>query len=954
MNKFKQYLLRIGFCAGTILSFTLSSRAITAENLKCEHRVNPLGVDLAQPQLSWTLQSARRGDRQTAYEILVASSQALLAKDTGDLWDSGKMDSGETIQIAYAGKNLKSSRQVFWKVRAWDASGNVSQWSNPATWTMSILHPSEWKAKWISAVGAEKYGRSYPGFERTDFNRRQEFAREHQNADRPGEPNYSSLLARREFTVKPGLLRAVIHVTGLGQYELSVNGEKVGNAILAPGWTDYRKTVLYDTFDITPSLTKGDNALGLILGNGMYNLQPDYERYVKFLNSFGPLKAIAQLQLEYADQSVETIVTDESWQVAPGPITFNNIFAGEDFDARLVQPGWDQPDFKPDSRWVPALETSGPGGTLKGISCAAPPICAIETLQPVLVKELNSHTMVFDLGQNCSMMPRLSVSGRRGSFVRIIPSELLAPDGIVDRRSCTQDGVRPAWWQYTLAGEGTEDYFPKFFYQGCRYLQVESFPANEGGELPRINKLEGVIVHSSSQPAGEFETSNPLFNRIYKFVRWAQRSNMQSIMTDCPHREKLGWLEQTHLNGPSLRYNFDMAPLMQKVMNDMADAQLNNGFVPNIAPEYFIAGAHNTGNAMRNSPEWGGAFIMDAWQQYQFCGDITLLRRHYEDMKRYVAFLRSTATNNVITTGLGDWYDIGPNPPWGSQLTPPALTATAFYQHFSWILARTAALLGKPNEERLFDEHARQIRAAFNKTFYNRDTHQYAAGSQCADSLAVVMNLVDETNRAAVVSNIVADVRAKGLTTGDVGYRYLLRALADNGHSDVIYELNNQSDKPGYGYQLKMGATSLTEKWDAGIGSFGSQDHFMLGQINEWFFHDLAGIAADPSAPGFKKIVIHPAIVGDLTRVKGRYDSVRGSIMTEWRRDAKKFTLSATIPPNTKATIFIPAQSVDEVRESSVAAAKSPGVQFLRLEDGSAIFEVVSGKYQFTVASRSP
>jgi hypothetical protein len=931
-------------------SSAISGAAMTVENLACEHRVNPLGVDVAQPALNWTLQSDKRGEKQTAYEILAASGESLLKNDTGDLWDSGKIISDETIQIPYAGKKLNSSQPVFWKVRAWDADGKVSAWSKTANWTMGILSKPDWQnAKWISADGAQKYGVSYPAFARADFSQRQAFAREYPNAEKTGEPDFSSLLARREFQVRPGLVRAVIHVSGLGQYEFSVNGKKVGDAILAPGWTDYRKTVLYDTYDITSQIKIGGNAIGIILGNGMYNIQPDDTRYVKFLNSFGPLKVIAQLRLEYEDGAVETVVTDQSWQVAPGPITFNNIYAGEDFDARLVETGWDEPGFKPDSKWTAAMETSGPGGTLKGISCAAPPIRAIETLQPVSAKKLNAGTIVFDLGQNCSQMPRLSVSGARGSFVRIIPSELLKSDGTVDRASCTQDGVRPAWWQYTLAGGGTENYFPKFFYQGCRYLQVELFAATNGGALPKIEKLEGVVIQSSSEPVGEFETSNILFNRIYKLVRWAQRSNMMSLMTDCPHREKLGWLEQTHLNGPSLRYNFDMAALLQKTMNDMADAQLENGFVPNIAPEYFIAGPHDTGNAMRNSPEWGGAFIMVAWQQYQFNGDVALLRRHYEDMKRYVAFLASTAKDHIVATGLGDWYDLGPKPPWGSQLTPPALTATAFYQHFNWILARTAALLGKPDEEKHFDELAEEIRASFNKTFYHPETHQYGTGSQCANSLAVVMNLVDETNRVAVIENIVADVRAKGLTVGDVGYRYLLRALADNGHSDVIYEMNNQSDKPGYGYQLKMGATSLTEKWDCGVGSFGSQNHFMLGQINEWFFHDLAGIQNASDSAGFKKIVIKPAMVGDLTWVKASYESVRGKITSEWKRDGNNLTLDVVIPANTTAVVYVPAASLDDVRESGVSASRAPDIKFLRAEKGYAAFEVGSGKYVFTI-----
>ena len=928
----------------------ISSAGLTVGNLGCEHRENPLGVDVAQPRLSWILASSKRGDRQTAYQILAASSQQLLDKENGDLGDTGKVRADESIQIPYTGQPLKSAQQVFWKVRVWDADGKVSAWSPSATWTMGVLDPSEWSAKWISAAGAEKYGVAYPAAARTDFNRRQAFAKAHPAADQPGAPNFSSLLARREFKVKAGLVRAVIQVTGLGQYELSLNGKKIGDAILAPGWTDYRKTVLYDTFDVTRQLSQGDNALGLILGNGMYNIQPDYERYVKFLNSYGPLKAIAQLRLEYADGSVETIATDKSWQVSPGPVTFNNIFAGEDFDARLVQRGWDRHGFKADATWTTAQETSGPGGALKGLSCAAPPIRAIETLQPVAANILNTNVTVYDLGQNVSQMPRIVVNGPAGSFIRILPAELLKPDGTVDRASCTQDGIRPAWWQYTLQGDGEEHWFPQFFYQGCRYYQVELHAAKDGGPLPKLKEIVGVVVHSSSKPIGEFTSSNPLFNRIYKLVRWAQRSNMMSLMTDCPHREKLGWLEETHLNGPSLRYNFDMAALLQKSMSDMADSQLENGLVPNIAPEYFIAGTPDTKNAFRNSPEWGGAFIMVPWQQYLFDGDLALLQRYYDDMKRYVAFLGGAAENHIVTTGLGDWYDLGPKPPWGSQLTPPALTATAFYQHYNWILARVAELLAKPDESKHFDERAEMIRAAFNEKFFNPATGQYATGSQCANSLALVMNLVGPTNRATVLAAIVTDVRGRGnaLTAGDVGYRYLLRALAENGRSDVIFDMNNQSDKPGYGYQLKMGATSLTEKWDGGVGNFGSQNHFMLGQINEWFFHDLAGIAPDPASPGFKNILIRPQPVGDVTWVKCAYNSVHGHIAVEWKKTDGKFLLKLAIPANTTATVYLPVTNLKTMTESGRAVGKAPGVKLLRAEPGVAVFAVGSGSYDFT------
>ena len=890
---------------------------MTVASLDCEHQENSLGVDVPQLHLSWVLQSLQRGDRQTAYQIIVASSAALLSKDTGDLWDSGKVISGDAIQIPFAGKPLKSSQQVFWKVRAWDANGKVSRWSPPATWTMGILNEADWQAKWIAAP-----------------------------------TNAQSILLRREFTVKRGLRRAIVHVCGLGQYEFSANGKKVGDALLAPGWSQYNKTCLYDTLDLTTQLHRGQNAVGIILGNGMYHIAADKVRYVKFTQSFGPLRAIAQIQLDYDDGTSEVIGTDAGWQTGPSPITFNNIFAGEDYDARLEQKGWDAPGFKA-TQWQPAVVTEGPGGKLRGQSVAAPPIRAFDVFQPVTTRELRPGLVVYDLGQNASMMIRLQVAGPAGSFVRVIPSELLKPDGTVDRTSATEQGVRPAWWQYTLKGEGTENYFPKFFYQGCRYLQVEIHPASNGGPLPKIKQIEGVVVHSSSKQVGEFTCSNPLFNRIYRLVRWAQRSNMQSLMTDCPARERLGWLEQDHLNGPALRYNFDLAQLFRKSVNDMADSQLENGFVPNIAPEYFVAGSRSLNNGMRNSPEWGGSIVMVPWQQYQFTGDPGLLRTHYNAMKRYVAFLGSMATDHIVPTGLGDWCDIGPKPSWNSQLTTPQFTATAFYQHYTWVLARAAEVLGKPDEAKQFDAFAEEIRVAFNKNFYHPETHQYEGGSQTANSLAVVMNLVEPANRAAVIDNIVADVRAKGLTSGEIGYAYLLRALAESGHSDVIYAMNNQSDKPGYGYQLKMGATALTEKWDTSInGGYGSQNHFMLGQINEWFFHDLAGIARDDSEPGFKKIVIHPAVVGDLTWVKGKYDSVHGPITTEWKRDAKSFALDLSIPPNTTATVFVPTESVDDIHEGGVAATKSTGVKFIRQENGSVVFEITSGKYQFITAVR--
>ena len=880
--------------------------AVAVSNLLCGFAVNPLGVDEAAPRLSWQLHAAAPGQRglaQTAYQVLVAASTNALAADKGDLWDSRKVSSDSTLNIAYAGAPLASEQQVFWKVRVWDQNGQGSDWSPAAAWTMGLLNPADWRGQWICASPASS---ALPIF-------------------------------RREFTVRPGLQRAMMYICGLGQYELTANGRKVGDGLLAPGWSKYDKTCLYDTLDITSYLADGANVIGVMLGNGMYNV-PKSARLAKFTGSFGVPKLIAELHLFYVDGTSAVIATDPQWVTTPGPITFSSVYGGEDHDARREPAGWNQPGFNA-TLWPPAWVTNGPGGMLRGASCAAPPIQAIQTLQAIGTNVIAANKIVYDLGQNAALIPRLTAHGPAGAMVRIIPAELINSDGTVDRGSV---GGGPAYWQYTLAGTGTENWFPRFFYHGCRYLQVELYPAAASTSLPVVDHLEGVVIQSASPPAGEFACSNDLFNRIHTLIRWAQRANIVSVLTDCPHRERLGWLEQYHLNGPSLRYEFDLSQLFAKGMNDMADSQLADGLVPDIAPEFTVFGG-----GFRDSPEWGSAFVIVPWQQYQFTGDQTLLRRYYDGMKRYVAYLGAHSERHIVGHGLGDWYDIGPNAPGYSQLTPVALTATAFYYYDTWILAQTAALLNQADEAKAFTAQAGEIRAAFNEQFYNPTNGNYATGSQCANALPLVMNLCEPANRAGVLNAIVADVHRHGdaITTGDVGYRYLLRALAESGRSDVVFAMNNQSEKPGYGYQMKMGATSLTEAWNANRSS--SQNHFMLGQIMEWFYADLAGIATDPAGPGFKKIVVRPQPVGDVTWVKAAYNSPHGRIACEWETAAGKFTLRLEIPANTTATVYLPAHNAKEVWESNQSASRAAGVRFLRQETDRAVYEIGSGTYQF-------
>ncbi|MEI7902571.1 MAG: glycoside hydrolase family 78 protein [bacterium] len=901
-------LMMIGLLAGIP-----SAQAADATNLRCEYLANPLGIDVMKPRLSWVIEergqgtgdgrrgTGDRGQRQTAYQVLVASSEALLKKDQGDLWDSGKVVSEQSILVEYTGKPPVSCQQCFWKVRVWMANSeprtlnpfsSLPAWSKPASWTMGLLKPEDWQAKWIGAATNK----------------------------------YESLLLRRDFAVKSGLRRAVVAVCGLGHYELTLNGKKVSEDVLAPGWTKYNKTCLYDMYDVTESLRPGNNALGLFLGNGMYNVKGG--RYAKFTGSFGPQKAIAQLRLEFEDGTSETVVTDGQWRVHSGPVTFTCVYGGEDYDARLSHAGWDKPGFT-DATWEPAVVMQGPGGALKGLSCAAPPVRCFDTFKPVKTTVIRPGVTVYDFGQNAAQMPRITVSGPRGGAVKLSPAEIVGQDNSINQGS-VGGNISCSYW---LDGSGRETWSPRFFYCGYRYLQVECIAAPQGGALPVVEALESRVVHTSSTPIGEFSTSNELINRIYKMIRWAQRSNMVSVMTDCPHREKLGWLEQTHLNGPALRYNYDLNAFFSKLMNDMADSQIDNGMVPDTAPEYPVFGG-----GFRDSPEWGSAFPQVAWHQYQTAGDIELLRRYYDGMARYVAYLEKKAGGGrMLTDGLGDWRQL--------ENTPNAVTATTIFYDDARILAKMAELLGKTEDAARYGKLASEIRDAFNKQFFNAAATQYAAGTQTANAIPLDMGMVPEENRAEVLGSLVKRLQADGLKAGEIGFPYLLRALANGGRSDVIFAMINQTDKPGYGFQLNYGATSLPEDWDYQPSN--SQNHFMLGHINEWFYHDLAGIQCDPAAVGFKKIIIKPVPVGDLTWVKAHYDSLYGRIVSNWKLETGNLKLDVTIPINTTATVYVPAKDADGVTESGKPAAKAAGIKFLRMENRAAVYEVGSGTYRF-------
>ena len=892
--------------------------SVTPASLTCEYRIDPLGMDAQRPRLGWTLNAnaaAARGLAAAAYRILVASSPEKLAAGDADLWDSGRIASGRSQHIEYEGVPLASGQTAWWSVRTWDAVGGASEWAEPACWTAGVLSERDWHgARWIAAPGVTQPA------DRT--------------AGRGPKDEYETLLLRRAFDVSKPVTRALIHVCGLGQYRLSLNGHRIGDVALAPGWTDYKKTCLYDTYDVTASVRWGENVVGLFLGNGFFNIHGG--RYTKVQGTFGPVQAIGLIRFDYADGSTDYVGTDARWQAASGPITFSSVYGGEDYDARLVQAGWDAPDFDA-AAWVAPAELPGPGGALKGSFAAAPPVRVVQTLPPVGSRNLAPGVTVYDLGQNAAVMLAIDVSGPAGSTVKITASELVTDAGDIDDRMCGGQ----SYWTYTLRGDTRESYDSHFYYQGGRYLRVDLAPAAPDAALPVLNRLEGRVIRADAAAVGQIETSNPRVNRIYSLVRWAQMSNMMSVMTDCPHREKLGWLEETHLNGPALRYNFDWSTLASKITADMFDAQRANGLVPAVVPYYpdwpeskFVWPI-----------EWGSACVLLPWQQYLFNGDTRLLTEHYDGMKRYLQYLAEKAQGHVIDFGLGDWYDnLGQGEP---TLTPISLTSTAFYFHVHDTIARIATLLGKPDEAAEFLLTAQDIRRVFNDKFFDAASGNYANGAQGSNCLPLAMGIVEPAHRDAVLANLVADLRTDGTTTGEVSFRYLLRALADAGRSDLIYETYD-TDASGYGLQIKLGKTTLTEAWNGGTSS---QNHFMFGQINEWLFHDLAGIQPDLAGPGFTKITIRPAFVGDLAWVKATYHSPLGPILSHWARDDRGHSLNISIPIGSRATVHLPANDLARVNEGVTPASSATGVTFLRRENGQAVFEVGSGRYAFSVAT---
>ena len=874
-----------------------SALALEAVNLTTELMESPVALAEKTPRFGWQIMSDKNNVMQSAYAIEVFETTN--GKDR-IYWKSGKVRSSESQLIPYSGTNpLIAGKKYNWRVKTWDNKNKSSKWSKITSFRMA---PDDdfLNANWIGSISRKDAnlpsGRGFHSTEMRNPEKRALWAQVNPLSNK-------SIYLRQSFETNKKIAEALVHVSGLGLYELSINGNKIGESEFAPLLSDYDKTVYFNTFDVTENLVSGENALGVLLGNGFYNVQGG--RYRKLLISFGPPTLFLKLSIRYTDGSAKEIVSDKNWKFSYSPITFNCMYGGEDYDATREQKGWDKPGFD-DSKWLPVVVQEAPKGILRPQQTT--PVKIMERYSIRKTTKLADKKYVLDMGQNLSGFPEINVSGNKGDTIRLTPGESLNEDGSVSQK---QTGSKH-YYEYILSGNGDETWHPRFSYYGYRYIQVEGAVMKDdrlsSSKTPVLKNIVSCFIYNSAKNISSFESSNKIFNDAHYIIGKAVRSNMQAVFTDCPHREKLGWLEQVHLNGPGLYYNYDLRTYIPKVMQDISDAQLPNGLVPSIAPEYV-----EFDGAFRDSPEWGSTSVIGPWMYYENYRDNSLIVKHYDVMKKYVDYLTSTAKNHIVYHGLGDWYDYHSEKAGFSKNTPIPLVATAHYYWDLILLAKSAKMVGNKADELRYNALAQQVKSAFNNEFFDETTHQYGSGSQASNAIPLFLDMVDSNNKKPLLDNLVKDIQKHGnkLTTGDVGNRFLFQTLAQNGLNELMYTMHNHEDVPGYGYQIKFGATTLTEQWNPSFGT--SWNHFMMGQIDEWFFKWLAGIQFDPKNPGYKKIIINPQIVGDLNYVSASTESLYGKISVDWKRENGLFNLKVNIPANTEAMVILPNKTTQSV-----------------------------------------
>jgi len=951
-----------------LLEFT-GFAALQPVSLRCEYRYNPLGIDEAQPRLTWRVQSDERGQAQTAYQILVASSAEMLAHNQGDLWDSGKVAGGQTVNVPYAGKLLVSRQPCFWKVCVWDQDDRL-RWSKPAAWTMGVLQPDDWKADYIS------FRDTTPVWKDTN------------SLFLPPAHQF-----RKDFVVAKKIRRATIYATALGIQELYVNGERVGDARFAPGWTDYRQRAYYNTYDVTKLVKSGGNALGAWVGDGWYSGYIGFglltgigtEKIGRY--SYGKTPAfMAQLEIEYTDGTREIIPTDKSWKVTgDGPVRESDLLMGETYDARKEMQGWAKTGFD-DANWEPAILASEngsvpatfyewangdkPGGKIdiKGrpidLGFQRPPkleafpglpVRPIEEIKPVAITSPTNGVYIFNLGQNFAGVVRLKVKGKAGTTIQLRYGEMLFTDGRL-----MNDNYRKARAtdHYTLRGdESGEEWTPRFTFHGFQYVEVSGYPGKPGRDA-----ITGIVLHSDTPLTSGFDCSDPMANKLFKNIVWTQRANFLDLPTDCPQRdERFGWMGDAQIYVHCATLNADVAAFYTKWLREVMESQRNDGVFPGYAPYPFQHG-WTFGTA------WCDAGVICPWTVWQAYGDTRIIERCWPNLVKFIDWRKSASPNYVgIVHGndWGDWLSFG-------KKTPLDYVDTVYFAYSASLMAQMAAAIGKADDAAAYAELFQKIKTAFNKKYVHADG-SLGVDTETAYALALHMDLLPPELRGRS-GKILADklragetVENSGMTTGFLGTRPLLPVLTSVGENDLAVKHFQSRKFPSWGYEVAQGATTVWEHWDSytkahGFGgmdgkqnsSMNSFAHYSFGAVCEWMINDLAGIQSD--GPGYDKIIIHPhpPTPGSnkdhepIHWVKAHYDSIHGRITSNWRRLENQFELETEIPANTTATIYLPASGAHTLSEGGKPLAKAKGVTLLHMDGKNAVLAVKSGKYIFT------
>lgn len=873
--------------------------------LTCNYLSNPLGVETPSPLLSWMLYSDERGQRQTAYRIIAASRLDKLNLENADLWDTGKVESDQSIHIKYKGKPLESRQRCFWKVCVWDRKGNESCWSETAFFEMGLLKEEDWKAKWICS----------------------------EMTDNGGLLPAPAPLFRKPFILNKPVLSARAYICGVGYFELYINGMKTGEEVLSPAFTRYDETVLYNTYDITGALDKGENVLGVILGNGWYNcFTSNVWDFSQAAWRHNP-KFILQVHIDFEDGESLMLVSDTSWKASSGPIVFDGLRNGEHYDARIEKTGWNCPGYY-DAEWSIAKIVRSPGGILR--SSQMTPIKVNGTITPVSFKEAAPGVWVYDLGQNISGWAKIKVKGPAGTEITLKYGEKLKDSGLVDQSNINMY-VKSGEFQtdkYILKGEGLEIWEPRFTYHGFQYVEVTGFPG-----IPAIDSLCAQVVHTAFEEWGSFECSNELLNKIQKCVHWSTLTNYHGVPTDCPHREKNAWTGDAVLSAEQVLMNYNPMTAYTKWMQDFKDIQRPSGQLPGIVP------TGGWGFNWGSGPAWDSAILLIPWYMYIYCGDISILERMYEAMKKYVGFMNTMAENYIIDFGLGDWCP----PEHGDEKykCPSAVTDTAYYYIDAEIVSKIAGLLNKSEDQRKYTCLAENIRNAFRGRFLNTETGIVAGECQTSEACALYQGLVNENEKSKVIDKLVEYVEAAKchIDCGILGAKYLLHSLTEAGRVDLAYEIANQTTYPGWGYWIAQGATTLWETWNGDA----SRNHHMFSDIGAWFYKGLAGINPDPEEPAFKHIILRPGLVAGLKWVNSGHQSMYGRIEFNWKTNVQGLEIKAVVPVNCRASLYVPQGYSSEFSENGMSNDYLSSIKVCQNEDKQNVLNFGSGVYHFTI-----